>query len=207
MQTEQGNLLQSLRNVAGFLDQHADELSGVVKAGARQRLNDAISELESFASDQSGAHLGAKGATQKYRALRRALIRDHMLPVARIAVADLPDTPELHPFRLPAGRPLPERLAAAARGMADAASKSTSVFTNAGLPDDFVAQLPAAVDRMIVSLGERERSRVTHRGATEGLRSRLQVGRRIVGVLLIVFCQVAATIMTMVFSGVRLFRH
>lgn len=183
MHTMQGNMLQSLRNVAGFLDQQADRLPGVNQGGARQELDAAIAELEAHASDQSGSSIGSKSATQRHHMLRLALVRDHMLPIARIAAASLPHTPELQPLRMPAGRPTAQKLAAAAHGMAEAAAKYATVFTRAGLPGDFLAQLTTASDAMIASLGERSKNRVVRRGATEGLRTKLQAGRRAVGVL------------------------
>ena len=51
------------------------------------------------------------------------------------------------------------------------------------LPADFAAQLTAAADAMIASIGDRTKSRLVHRGATEGLKNSLAAGRRIVGVL------------------------
>jgi len=183
MQTKQGNMLQSLRNVEVFLDQNATLLAGVVQSEVRQRLTAAITSLEAQVSAQSEGSFGSKGATQKHQALRRALIRDHMLPITRIAAADLPDTPELHPLRMPRSDASVQRLAAAAYGMADTAQKYADIFTRASLPADFAAQLTAAADAMIASIGDRTKSRLAHRGATEGLKNSLAAGRRIVGVL------------------------
>ena len=123
------------------------------------------------------------GATRKHQTLRRALMRDHMLPIARIAAADLPDTPEVQPLKMPAGRPSAQRLAAAAYGMAESAAKYPDVFTRATLPPDFPAQLTAAADAMIASIGDRTKSRLVHRGATMGLTTILGIGRKIVDVL------------------------
>jgi alkanesulfonate monooxygenase SsuD/methylene tetrahydromethanopterin reductase-like flavin-dependent oxidoreductase (luciferase family) len=64
-----------------------------------------------------------------------------MAPVARIARADLPNTPEFRPLRMPRGRITPEKLAAAGSGMAQAAARYTDTFVAAGLSPDFVAQL------------------------------------------------------------------
>ena len=183
MQTKQGNMLQSLRNVEVFLDQNATQLAGVVQSDVRQRLTAAITSLQAQVSAQSEGSFGSKGATQKYQALRRALVRDHMMPIARIAAADLPDTPELHPLRMPASGVSVQRLAAAAYGMADTAQKYADIFTRASLPADFAAQLTAAADAMIASIGDRTKSRIVQRGATEGLKNSLAAGRRIVGVL------------------------
>jgi hypothetical protein len=183
MQTTQGNMLQSLRNVAAFLDEHAAALPGVVQSGARQRLTDAIAELTTHAADQTGSKFGVQGASQKQKALRRALLRDHMTPVARIAAADLPHTPELAPLRLPKGSPTSQKLAAAAFGMAEAAAPFASVFTAAGLPADFTAQLTAAADAMIAAISDGATNRNTGRGATTGLKAKLSTGRKVVRVL------------------------
>src|SRR4051812_29096275 len=100
MQTMQGPVLQSLRAARAFLDANEASLAEVVKTGARKQLDDAIEELTSHASTQSGSFLEAKGSTQRQRALRKALLRDHMAPIARIAVAHLPNTPEVKPLRM-----------------------------------------------------------------------------------------------------------
>ena len=76
MQTAQGNMLQSLRAAHAFLDENAARLTGVVNTGARQKLDDAIAQLSTHASDQTGHYLAAQGATQKKAALRAALLRD-----------------------------------------------------------------------------------------------------------------------------------
>lgn len=183
MQTRQGSMLQSLRNVEAFLDQHADVLADVVKSGTRQKLADAIAALSTHVAGQAGSRLASKGATRKHYALRRALIRDHMAPVARIAAADLPRTPELAPLRMPPQNLPAEKLAAAAYGMADAAKPFIEVFTAAGLPADFLEQLVAAADAMTASLDERAQNRSAQRGATTGLKASLSAGRRIVHVL------------------------
>ena len=183
MQTKQGNMLQSLRNVEVFLDENATQLAGVVQSDVRQRLTGAITSLETHVSAQTEGTFGSKGATQKHKSLRRALIRDHMIPIARIAAADLPDTPELRPLRLPMSGVSVQRLAAAAHGMADAAQKYADTFTRATLPVDFAAQLSAAADAMIASIGDRTKSVLVRRGATEGLKNTLAGGRRIVRVL------------------------
>jgi hypothetical protein len=183
MQTRQGSMLQSLRNVEAFLDQHADVLGAVVQTGTRQKLADAIAALSTHVSGQAGSNLASRGATQKHYALRQVLIRRHMAPVARIAAADLPHTPELLPLRMPSRNLPAEKLAAAAYGMAMAAIPFTAVFTAAGLPGDFAGQLTAAADAMTAVLDDRAQERNTQRGATAGLKAKLAAGRKIVHVL------------------------
>jgi hypothetical protein len=169
--------------VETFLDAHADRLADVVKTGARQKLSDAITALDTHASDQSGGLLAAQGATQKKDSLRQALLRDHMAKIARIAAADLPSTPELEPLRMPKGKPTAEKLAALAAGMANTAEPYSSVFIAAGLPTDFIAQLKAATDAMTGTIAERTSSRGRRSGATVGLKQKLSDGRKIVHIL------------------------
>jgi hypothetical protein len=183
MQTEQGNMLQSLRSVKEFLERNKDKLAGVVHTGARERLDAAIAALEGHATSQSGSALAAQGATQTQRALRAALLRDHMAPISGIAHADLPHTPALKPLRMPRGKPTPERLATAARGMAEAAAAHAELFVAAGLSTDFIAQLNQATDAMLASLNDRVQSQGTRKTATSALKSKLSAGRKIVRVL------------------------
>jgi hypothetical protein len=134
-------------------------------------------------AEQAGSDLAAQGATQRQRALRRALVRDHLTPIARIARVALAETPALEALRLPRGRPTAERLAAAAHGMAEAATPYAEVFLAAGLAADFLGQLHGAADALLASLDHRARSRGRRTGATEGLRATLSAGRRLVHVL------------------------
>ena len=183
MQARQGTVLQSLQDVQQFLERYADKLGNIPATGARAALDQLIAELSGHATDQTGGTLQAQGATQQYRALRAALLREHMAPVARIARADLPNSPAIQPLRMPRGRPTAQRLATLANGMAQTATQYTDVFVSAGLPQDFAKQLTAAADAMLEALGTRNASRARRRGATTGIRTQLSRGRKIVAVL------------------------
>jgi len=163
MQTTQGNMLQSLGSVQAFLEENAAKLTDVVNTGARQRLDNTIAELSVHVSDQTGSALVSQGATLKQHTLRRALLRDHMAPISRIARSDLPQTPEIEPFKMPRGRPTTEKLAAAAFGMAKAATLCRRVIA-AGLPSDFVARLDAPADALVVSLSDVRRTEASVAG-------------------------------------------
>ena len=183
MQTSQGNMLDSLKAVQHFLDEHAAKLGDVATGAARKRLDDVVAELAAHVADQSGSDLASQGSTKKQRALRAALIRDHMAPISRIARADLPDTPEVQPLKMPRGKPSTQKLASIARGMAKAATPFASVFLSSGLPTDFVARLDTATNALLQAVVERSRNRGRRGGATTGLKDRLSAGRKIVRVL------------------------
>lgn len=133
MQKRQGSSADTLRGVRDFLDVHADRLQGVVAPEIRRELDDVIAAAAGHVASQSEGRLAGEGATRKQRALRRVLREEHMAPVAAIAGAKLPVTPEVEPLRMPPQSAGVAKLAAHAHGMAATATQFTTVFTNAGL--------------------------------------------------------------------------
>jgi hypothetical protein len=183
MQTTQGKTLQSLRAVQDFLDTYADRLGPSLQTGKRKQLDEAVIDLAATHAKQSASVTNAKSLTARQAALRKVLLNDHMKPIARIARADLPDTPEVRPLLMPRGRPSIERLAGHAYGMAQTASQFSATFIKSGLPDDFVAQLVATADAMLAAVDARTQQRGDLTGATQSLKDKLGRARRIVGVL------------------------
>src|SRR3981189_2550825 len=110
MQTKQGNMLLSLRTVQEFLERNKDVLPELVKTGARQRLDEVIAPLARPPGQQARHAIRLRGGAQLPRTLRPALRRDHMAPIARIDMLDLPPVPDLQALRMPRGRPTVERL-------------------------------------------------------------------------------------------------
>ncbi len=183
MQTKQGRTLQSLRVVQSFLDANAANLANVVQSGIRKQLDYIVAALEEHADVQSGSNYSAQSATQKHYSLRTVLLRDHMAPVAKIAEAQLPDSPEMEPLRMPRGRPSVDVLKALAVGMANAAEPHKDMFLAAGLPADFIEQLKSAAKAVVDSVGQRKANRITRGGATKGIRTLASRGRSIVHAL------------------------
>jgi hypothetical protein len=183
MQTTQASMLQSLRAVKAFLEANADKLSGVLKSGYRQKLDDAIGALSAHASTQVGSLTDAKVSTRVQRALRTRLIRDHMSPIARIAQAELRSAKGIEALRMPKPRLGTEKLAAAAGGMGETAAQYAAVFIAGGLPADFIAQLNAAAGAMVATIDTRAQKQGNQTGATKGLKARLSEGRKCVRVL------------------------
>jgi hypothetical protein len=183
VQITQGNTLQALRGVQAFLDKYAGLLPGLNESGARKKLDALVEELGAHAAAQTGSVLAAKGATQKQYAMRIVLLEDYMAPIARIAEADLPDTPELRALRLPQARLSTENLAKAAVGMADAAEPHAAVFIAAGLAPDFVAQLRQKAKDALAPLDLRTENRSARRGATRGVKESIRAAKRTVRVL------------------------
>jgi hypothetical protein len=183
MQSKQANMLQSLESVQAFLEENAATLAGAVNSSARQKLADAIADLAAHVVQQSGSSIASRAATKRKLDFRRTLIRDHMEPIAEIARADLPPTPGLDALRMPKGTPSAQQLAAVARGMAKQAAPYVDLFVAGGRSKDFIAQLTAAADAMMVADEERLQSRGRLSGATKGLTEKLAAGRKAVRVL------------------------
>ena len=106
-----------------------------------------------------------------------------MAPIAHIAGAELPPTPELAPLAMPKTRQNGERLIGQARGMAAEAAKYESTFVQAGLAPDFIQQLLAAADALAAAIGDHKLRKGDRGGATEALAKQLSAGRKVVKVL------------------------
>jgi hypothetical protein len=183
MQTRQSNTLESLHGVQTFLTANAERLGTIAATGMRQKLDAVVAEADALAAGQAGHGLVAKGSTQKQRALRASLLRDHMAPIAGVAQAELPRTPEIGPLLMPKGRSSADKLALHATAMAHAAAPFRELFVAAGLPADFVDQLGAATTAMLESYRQRSQTTGLRSGATKGLRAKLVEGRKIVRAL------------------------
>lgn len=183
MNKRQGNRVQALRAVEGFLADNSAALPTVANSGSRRKFDRLMADIKRHIADQSGAELTAKIKTKKIHALRRALVRDQMKPIARIAAAELPDRPELYPLRLPRGTPSLQRLIAYARGMAKLAKTHADVFIDEGLPHDFLARFADATKAVGQAATERMSARGARSGATKGLETQLGRARKEVGVL------------------------
>jgi hypothetical protein len=183
MESRQGNMLQSLRAVEDFLATNAATLGEIVNTGTRKQLATLIDALNATVAEQAGSSVIAQGSTRRYWALRQALERDHMAPIARMARTEMPLAPEVEALRMPRSNWAAERLAAAAHGMAKATEPFRAGFVEAGLPDDFVERLTAAADAMVHALSDRAQDRGRLRGATKGLQRTLASGRRVVQVI------------------------
>ena len=177
MKTEQTNILISLRAAQTFVDENAATLGSVVTSGAKKDLDDGILSLSASRSNQMGNALSAQSATQKHKSLRTVLMRDHMAPIARIALAKLPQTPEIAPLRLPHGRPNLAALTSAAFGMAEAAAPFANVFTSSGLPADFLSQLRTVATATLDAVNERVQSGGKAKGATDGMKEQIIAAR------------------------------
>ena len=183
MRTNEANQLDALRNVQAFLDANRDRLPAIATSGMRRQLDESLARLAQHADDQTSSAAWSRNCTQRYHALRRRLLRSHLVPIALIARTTQPPLSELEQFRIPHGKPTAQQLAAAAHAMAEAAAPHADTFVAAGMPEDFIGALEDASNAMMSELAVRAQERARHRIATEALRAGITSARRVVKVL------------------------
>ena len=183
MKLVQGNTLTSLESVRRFLDDNQAVLDHVISTCTRQKLDEAIAELSSTATAQNQFTRDLEGAFATKASYRAALIRDHMVPIAKIASLELSEAPALVKLLLPKRRASDQQLGALADGMAEAARPYTQVFLDAGRKRDFIDRLKAAADQMRSATYETAQSRARIKKTTSGLTHKHSRGRKVVHML------------------------
>ena len=182
MRSEQNAVLDSLRRAQQFLDTHGDVV-GPVSASTRQQLDDVVTQLSAMSIAQDSGARGSKGETSKQSALRVALRRKNMVPIAEIAKFKLRDVPEFAALTLPRSNAAAAKTVVAAYAMADAASAHAQTFIDNGLPATFADDLRAAANEVGASIADRNKQQGRRTGATADLGAEDQRGRGILRVL------------------------
>lgn len=174
MNRQQSTLLNTAHNVQAFLESEATVIGPSV-ASARRNFDDAVARLDSLAARQGRSKIDSRGATKRLTAVRAVLRNNHMSAVRQTARMALLDVPELGTLTATTRNLSDPRLVAAAHAMADAAEPYTSVFTQAGMPDDFVARVRSAADAVTQVGTSRNQAALDVRAATANIRA--QEGR------------------------------
>jgi hypothetical protein len=159
-----------------FLDAQA-AVVGPAVAASRRNLDDVVTQLTAFAAAQASGNINSRGETAKQRTLRRALRRDHMRPIAEVAKQQLRDVPEFHALVMPADGTTSAQLVARATAMADAAQVHEQVFTEVGMPEEFIPSLRSLAAEVAQSIDDRKQHASKRSGATAGLAAEEKRGR------------------------------
>jgi hypothetical protein len=175
-------VLVTLVRTQRFLDANAAALGTINESGARKELDQAVLDLTGHANVQGASARKGMGETRQSRALRRTLYR-RMRQVARVSASKLQGVTEYAALQMPAANARIADVLARAGTMANAAEVHASVFSDAGLPADFVTQLRAAASAIEATLGDRSESGTTRVTATQGTRSACRRGRHAIKVL------------------------
>ena len=187
MQRKQSVVLDTGRYVQAFLDENASHIGPIV-ASSRRNLDDAVMQLTAMVVTQGEGSYSSRGATARQTSLRTRLRVNHMKPIAEVARQKLREVPDIESLRMPGKRLGTTQLVAAARAMANAAQLYHSVFTEVGLPDDFIARLHAVADAVTVAQDARQVQVSRSTSATAGIRAqgaRLRSVFRLINALIV----------------------
>ena len=183
MDKKQSRALTALYAADVFLELHAAKLPQVSANVARERFRRTLAELIWHVQTQAGAPLMAQGLTRLKHAKCRALLRDHMVKIARIAKAERCTVPALAALKMPRGKPGITKLLDRATGMAVIAEEHRDVFIARGCKPTFVKDLRDAMTAIVETLTTRTQRWGDRAGATKGINAVLQRCRDDLGIL------------------------
>ncbi len=180
MKLRQNDTLMALRRIQGFLDNYAPALGTIPTSGVRNDLDASVVALTAHAVAQKTSKSTVVGATSKLKALRTTLLQGQMAPIASIAQAKIPGTPELAALRMPTKDIHSQALITAATAMGNTAAPHAATFTGQGLPVDFLARLTSAASALQSAIDGRSLVKTTGVAATTGAKSQVQLARAVI---------------------------
>ena len=170
MNSLQERIYNTGRRIQAFLITNDAVLGTINKSGMRADLDAIVDALGNSGGQQAAGRVNAIGETAKQRALRLALRLNHMQPIASVARAKLRTVPNFQAMTMPSPNTRIVSLLAHAHGMAEAAQPYAQVFIDAGLSQDFIANLTAAADAVKTSIDTRAAARGQRSSATGTLK-------------------------------------
>jgi hypothetical protein len=180
MKLRENDTLLALRRIQGFLDNYAPALGTIPTSGVRLELDASVVTLTAHAVAQKTSKAKVIGATGKLKELRSDLMQGQMAPIATIAKAKIPGTPELAALQMPSKDIHSQALITAATAMGNTAAPYAATFTGQGLPADFLARLKNAAAALQSAIDGRSAVKTTGVAATTGAKSEVQLARAVI---------------------------
>jgi hypothetical protein len=180
MNGQQARVYRAVCRTRGFFAQHPN-LFGDELTAARRTLDGVERELALLPRRQKSSTIQARGMTAKIESLDRKLRGDRIQPILDIAALSTVDT--LKALRMPRPRCTPLAMQTAITAIADAVRPHSAIFTDFGLPADFLEGLTAAAAALVQTIDTRTQHVSTRVGSTQGLRAAELRAVTILGVL------------------------
>ena len=183
MNAKQQKVVQRFTQVQNFLDANNALIDPASVAPQRQVLAGVIAQIGTYAQQQQSKGVETVQA-HTVASLRDSLRDSQMRPIATIALAKLPITPNLRSaFALPPAKTNALTLITMGQTMAQAAEPYAQVFVQNGLKSTFVDDLTAAITALHNAVTAADNSKVTSKGATSGIEEQLAAGKQAVKLL------------------------
>ena len=180
MQLRYVQMLAAIRQAPTFLDANGDRLATINSGGARVALDETITGLATLAQSQSKHTTGKTGELASERRLARALRREHIKPIVRLAQLKVPEIAQLESVRVPPARSNSTSLVVHALALADVVTPYYAELHAAGLAADFIDSLRAAADRVLGAVGGKGGHLRKQVGATDAIDKAVIAARRVV---------------------------
>ena len=183
MNSKQQRVVQRFAQVQNFLDANTALIDPASVAPQRQVLAGVIAQIGTYATQQQSRGVETVQA-HSVASLRDSLRDSSMRPIATIALAKLPITPNLRSaFALPAAKTNALTIITMAQTMAQAAEPYAQVFVQNGLKATFLDDLNAAITGLHNAVTAADNSKLTSKGATSGITEQLLSGKQAVKLL------------------------
>jgi len=183
MQLRFTQMLAALRQGQRFLDANSSALGDVNAGGGRAAFDLVTSQMAAYAEEQDRHRIRAAGELSNELRLARALRRQHMRPIVKVARAKVPEAAQLTAVSLPPIRSNSTDLTTRARAMADAVEPHKQLLHEGGLPSDFIDRLKTAADTLDAAIRQKGTHQKGRIGATDGIVQQVRQARRQVGVM------------------------
>lgn len=175
---------QSLRRVEGWFAANPELIAANPSLGTQvEALKGVVIRLTDHATAQDTHYaqslLISKDETDK----RREVLRHQMAPIAQVGRALQGTVPGIGVLTMPKPTAPTAVVITAAEVMAQKAEIYKDVLVEHGLPTDFVDQLKQAAAALKASIDGRGLARASRVAATQGVKSELALGRRLVTIL------------------------
>jgi hypothetical protein len=169
MRTNYQYYMSSFKRVQAFLNENAAQVGAIKASKSGKVLDEVIGQLEQHGVAQSTARLEIGGRANLQQSLEAALKKEHLLPIASFARANLRGVPDYATLTRSVIKLRGPALVRAARAVAAAAQPYVAALEEDGFPFDTLASLSAAADKVEGTLEAKASLKVRRGGSTAAI--------------------------------------
>lgn len=161
--------LSSFKRVQAFLNENAAQMGAIKASKGGKQLDEVVGQLEKHGIAQSSARLEIGGHANLQQSLEMALKKEHLLPIASFARANLRGVPDYATLTRSVIKLRGPALVRAARAVAVAAQPYVAALEEGGFPADTLTALSAAAGKVEETIEARASLKVRRAGSTSGI--------------------------------------
>lgn len=184
MKVHEERVLESFRRVQGWFAVNPQYAAGNRSLSRQlETLHGIVSRLTDHGTSQETQRVQSLLVSTDEAEKRREVLSHQMTPIATVARALRGTVPGIGVLSRPRGNVSTPQLIAAAAAMGEKAELYKDVLIENGLPADFIDQLQTATATLRASIDGRGLARASRAAATQGVKTEVRLGRRIVAII------------------------